>query len=184
MSERATYTAAELIALLRDYEVRAGSLAETTPLQEDGYAHWDGITFTILGNSVVASLSDVKEILNLPAAMTQVPGTHAWMLGIANIRGNLLPIVDLQVFMGGKTIPLGKRSRVLVIDHEGIRVGLLVSGVQGICHFKPEQRAAHSQVSPELSGYCAESFVLPDEHWPIFDVRKLAEDEAFQMAAL
>jgi twitching motility protein PilI len=177
-------TAAELISLLEDYEARASSLAEGLPQYEESYAHWDGIAFIIMGASVVAGLHDVKEILNLPAAVTRVPGTQGWMLGIANIRGNLLPIVDLQVFLGGKAITIGKRSRVLVIDHEGIRVGLLVGGVQGIRHFRPEQRSACAEAPTGLERYCADCFDLGDERWPIFDVRHLAEDDSFQMAAL
>ena len=177
-------TAADLISLLHDYEARAGSLTEGVPQYEESYAHWDGIGFTIMGVSVVAGLNDVKEILNLPAAVTRVPGTQGWMLGIANIRGNLLPIVDLQVFLGGKAITIGKRSRVLVIDHDGVRVGLLVGGVLGIRHFRPEQRSTCEQPPTGLADYCADCFDLADERWPVFNVRKLAANDSFQMAAL
>ena len=71
-----------------------------------------------------------QEIINLPSSITHVPGTRSWMVGIANIRGNLLPITDLQVYLGGKPIAIGKRSQVLVIEHDEARMGLLVGGVQ------------------------------------------------------
>lgn len=50
---------------------------------------------------MIAPLEEVKEILNYPDGVTRVPGTQAWLLGMANIRGNLLPLIDLQQFLGG-----------------------------------------------------------------------------------
>ena len=40
----------------------------------------------------------------LPDATTRVPGSHRWLLGIANLRGHLLPLVDVKLLLGsGRT---------------------------------------------------------------------------------
>ncbi|HXK55075.1 MAG: chemotaxis protein CheW [Gammaproteobacteria bacterium] len=184
MSEQNSISSRDLISQLKDMERRSIVRQENLPQQDESYKLWDGIVFNLMSTPVVAQLSDIREILNLPSSITHVPGTHNWMLGIANIRGDLLPITDLQVFLGGKPIAIGKRSRVLVIEHEGARIGLLVGGVQGILHFRPDQRVADNELSGDLAKYSTESFVVAEESWPVFNVRRLTEDSEFQMAAV
>jgi len=184
MSEQPSISPSELISQLQDMERRASKKHENLPQHDEAYALWDGIAFNLMSTPVVAQLNDIREILNLPASVTRVPGTRNWMLGIANIRGNLLPITDLQVFLGGKPIAIGKRSRVLVIEHEGARVGLLVGGVQGILHFKPDQRVTGHATTGSLAKYSPEAYKVANETWPVFNVRLLAEDSEFQMASI
>lgn len=174
----------ELILLLQEIERRSGVERTNLPRQDEARALWDGILFTIVGTSVVALLSDVKEILNLPSSLTRIPGTRSWMLGIANIRGNLLPIVDLQVFLGGKPITKGKRSRVLVIEHNGLRVGLLVGGVQGIGHFEQDQRVPVPPIAGKLVEFTNQAFQLGEQVWPVFEINALSQSPEFQMAAI
>lgn len=184
MSEQQQITPVELITQLMDMEQRSSVKQESLPQLDESQLLWDGIAFNLMSTPVVAQLSDVREILNLPAAITRVPGTRSWMLGMANIRGNLLPITDLQVFLGGNAVAVGKRSRVLVIEYEDARIGLLVGGVQGILHFRPDQRVVDQPLPGALAKYCAEAYLVGEESWPVFDVHLLAEDPEFQMAAL
>ena len=184
MSEQEPISPRELIAQLGEMERRATSRHEAVPQQDKARTLWDGIAFNLMSTPVVAQLNDIKEILNLPSSITRVPGTRNWLLGIANIRGNLLPISDHQLYLGGKPIGINKRSRVLVIDQEGFRVGLLVGGVQGILHFKPEQHTVNDFTSAALAKYASDAFRDENEIWPVFNVQLLAEDEEFQMASL
>ena len=46
----------------------------------------------------VADRDQVREVLMLPDAMTRVPGAKRWLLGIANLRGHLLPLMDLKMY--------------------------------------------------------------------------------------
>lgn len=184
MSEQQQITPAELIAQLVDMEQRSSIKQENLPQLDESQLLWDGIAFNLMSTPVVAQLSEIREILNLPSAITRVPGTRSWMLGIANIRGNLLPITDLQVFLGGSAVAIGKRSRVLVMEYEDARMGLLVGGVQGILHFRPDQRIADHPLPGALAKYCSEAYVVGNDTWPVFDVQLLADDPEFQMAAL
>ncbi|MCB1867972.1 MAG: chemotaxis protein CheW [Gammaproteobacteria bacterium] len=184
MSEQSLISPRDLILLLKDMERRSSVRRENLPQQDESYTLWDGIVFNLMSIPVVAQLSDIREIINLPSSITHVPGTRSWMVGIANIRGNLLPITDLQVYLGGKPIAIGKRSRVLVIEHDEARMGLLVGGVQGIIHFKPDQRVSDHAISGALAKYSKEAYMVAKERWPVFDVRLLAEDPEFQMASV
>ncbi len=176
-------TPRELILLLKEIEQRSRRHMAGVPLQNDDDNQWEGILFNVLATPVVAPLREVKEILNLPSSITRVPGTRAWLLGIANVRGNLLPIVDLQLFLGGDPIVIEKRSRVLVVEYQDLRTGLLVGGVQGLRHFADEQRTSPPDVAPSLRQYIQGAFQLERQVWPAFSMNKLAESPAFQMAA-
>jgi twitching motility protein PilI len=173
----------EVIMLLKDIEQRSRQQVEGVPEQSDAQGLWEGIFFNIVGTDVVAPIDEVKEILNYPSSVTQVPGAKKWLLGIANIRGNLLPVVDLQVFLGGKPIVVGKRSRVLVIDFQGNQTGLLVGGVQGLRHFNDKTRETISPLTGPIGQYVREAFKLDKETWPIFSMNRLAESTGFQAAA-
>src|ERR1700758_3164570 len=55
---------------------------------------WTGLGFRLRERWLVAPREDVREVITVPR-MTRVPGARPWMLGVANVRGNLLPITDL-----------------------------------------------------------------------------------------
>jgi len=80
-------------------------------------------------------------------------------------------------------VPVGKRSRILVIDQNGIRAGLLVAGVQGLRHFKDEQSCAVPALESAFGRYVHKAFNLAGEVWPVFNLQSLVESSDFQVAA-
>ena len=124
------------IDILRDIEQK--SIQQASSETEEGtlLSVWAGLAFKVAGIRVLAPMDEVSEILNLPRVLTRVPGARSWVKGIANIRGNLLPIIDLQAFLGDKPIVTNRRSRVLVINRGDVTTGLLVGDVQGLRHFR------------------------------------------------
>jgi twitching motility protein PilI len=173
-----------LLGQLRDIEARCRAKAAGLPQQTVAERAWEGVLFAVAGRQLVAPLGEVKEILNHPSAITAVPGTRPWVVGVANIRGNLLPIVDLQSFLLARQTVPGRRSRVLVVEHLGVYSGLLVDAMVGIRHFYPSQRSARPAALPEALGrYIGMVYEHEDGLWPVFSMRRLAEDPEFQFAA-
>lgn len=81
---------------------------------------------------LLVDLADAGEILAVPE-ITPVPLTQPWFRGLANVRGNLIGIVDLSLFAGGPATPLDKDSRVLAMATDlGMATGLLVSRMLGL----------------------------------------------------
>lgn len=103
---------------------------------------WAGVLFRVRGALLLAPLAQVVEVLEPPAEITAVPGTRAWVVGVANNRGTLLPIFDLAVLMHGGTPSPRAMDRVLVVRQEDVPCGLLVSETVGIRHFEPESRVS------------------------------------------
>lgn len=175
----------DLFNLLRDMEARALEHASALPEQPTLEASWVGVLFAVGSRPLVTDLSNVREILNYPPAISSVPGTKHWVRGIANIRGNLLPIIDLQAFLFGRATVPGRRNRVLVVECEDFLSGLLVDQLVGIRHFRPSDQTTQPKGVPDvLRLYVESAFVQGEEQWPVFDVGRLVASQEFKSAAI
>ncbi len=169
---------------LRELERRCRLHAIGLPLQIDERKEWLGIGFRLGDATLVAPLDDVKEILHYPS-VSRVPGTKNWMKGIANVRGNLLPIMDLQGYLRGNNAVMGKRSRVLVLNHNGVVTGLVVDEVLGLKHFlEDEQSADLPPVDGSITPYLENAYQQHGALWGVFNMQRLAENPAFIQAGI
>lgn len=145
---------------------------------------WTGIGFRLGGRGFVASLDEVAEILTCPPLL-QIPHTKSWVRGLANVRGNLLPIMDLGAFLGRRPVFMTALTRVVVIQQGGIHAGLLVDEVLGMRHFFDEERVpAPDDVSEELEGFVQGAFIRDGSVWLSFSMRALAVDPQFLKVAV
>jgi twitching motility protein PilI len=172
------------LQLLRSIEAQCRAHARELPRQLEIKEDWMGIGFRLGGLRLVAPLDHVVEILTFPG-MSKVPGSKDWVRGIANVRGNLLPIMDLQGYLQGKPCIPNRHSRVLVMNHKGVFSGLIVDEVLGLKHFMPEQRTdGLPGTEAALASYLQFGFQSGDEHWGVFNMRQLAETPQFLQAAI
>jgi twitching motility protein PilI len=183
-ANKARVTPNKLINVLQNIDQRCRNKAASLPQQEEVKEQWEGVIFSVANTRVVAPLSEVCEILNFPPDVTDVPGTHSWMVGVANIRGDLLPIVDLQAFLGGRMTTRGRHNRTLVIRFREKFVGLLVDERVGMRHFLDTNRCPELLLDGDVADYIDFSFKQDGEDWPVFSMRALAASPEFQIAAL
>ncbi len=185
-SPRAVEGGREIIALLRGIEGLSRDHSQIGPRQRQRQDIRECIVFTVGQTRYAAPIDSVKEILNLPAGITPVPGTKTWVRGVANIRGTLLPIVDLKQFLGAGATKPGRRSRVLVIDRQGVYTGLLVGTMAGMRHFYPadQRQASSAELVAEFGPFVKALYVQQEEKWPVFDIPALIEDPGFLVAAV
>ena len=87
--------------LLAEIAERSVDTAKGLPAQRDIKPHWSGVGFKLKGVNVVAPMGEVAELLKSPAT-TLLPGVQSWVRGVSNVRGRLLPVVDLEGFFGGR----------------------------------------------------------------------------------
>ncbi|HDS1734769.1 MULTISPECIES: chemotaxis protein CheW [Pseudomonas] len=170
--------------LLLDIDRRCRLLIADQPLQDTRLQQWSGIGFRVARQWFVAPMVEVAEVLREPRS-SRVPGVQPWVRGMANLRGRLLPVMDLGSFFGlGPGAP-GKQRRVLVLDHEDLFAGLLVDEVLGLQHFNlssldlsPPQPLL-AAAAPFVQGH------FPREHnWAIFSPFALAQAPGFLDVAL
>ncbi len=176
-------TPERVVELLADLEQSCRERAQGLPQQQLIQSYWEGVMFYIGENRFIAPLSSVKEILNYPTSLTLVPGSKPWMMGVANIRGTLIPVIDLQLFLIGRKTRRTRRSRVLVFALGSSLTGVLVGEMVGMRHFAKETAREARTVNNKFMQYVQFEFDQDGMSWPVFSLAALAEDPAFQIAA-
>lgn len=165
--------------LLRDIETRSRTRARGLPQQVEVRRTWSGIGFRVGDLLLVSSLGEISEMLIYPT-LTRVPHAKSWVRGIANMRGMLLPIMDLRGFIEGTTTELGRRSRVLIIQHENLSAGLLVDEAMGLRHFFDEERVGGLSSLPDAySKFVVGGYKQGNTQWGVFSMDKLATHRGF-----
>lgn len=145
---------------------------------------WVGVGFRIGEEQFVANRDAVREVLMLPEDMTRVPGAKRWLLGIANLRGHLLPLVDVKLLLGSGRTSLRRNTRVISVNHREIPAGLVVDEVLGFRRFGAHE---HTDEWPETVVRCDRfltgAYQRGDEHWPVMDIFSFIESNLFLQAA-
>ena len=171
--------AATPFEILQEIDRRCRSNSKGLPTGKKIVDDWVGIGFMLDGKKLVARMSDVAEILPPPDTI-RVPGVLGWVKGLANVRGTLLPILDMNIFLQSGVKKSTNDNRVLIINKHNVVAGLLVEEVFGLRRFKPETRVDSvasdmGLLEPYLEG------IFPDEEsqWNIFSIEKLVDHEHF-----
>lgn len=145
---------------------------------------WVGIGFRIGQERFVAKRDEVREVLMLPETITRVPGAKRWMLGIANLRGHLLPLTDVKMMLGSGRTSLRRMTRVISVNHREIPAGLVVDEVLGFRRFMDDEHVeSWPQTIIRCDRYLRGAYQRDQETWPIFGLRDLVESSAFLQAA-
>jgi len=172
------------VALLHEIERRCREHAAGLPLQVEVKNTKLAIGFRIGTLTLAAPLDEVKEILTYPS-LSKVPGAKPWVKGIANVRGNLLPIMDLQGCLGSSQTAINKHSRVLVVNHQEVFAGLLVDEVLGLKHFLDEEQTRElPSVDGPVGDHLKGAYLRDGQHWGVFSMRGFVESARFMQVAV
>ncbi len=82
------------------------------------------VVFQIDEEEFAIRISNVKEIIRVPS-MTNMPNSSQHIKGLCSLRGMLLPVIDCKKMFGMADDNYGESSRIIVIDFQGKKVGLL-----------------------------------------------------------
>ena len=170
--------------LLLDLERRTVKRSAGLPTLDQVKDEWVGVGFRIGNSKLIAAMSDVKEILDLPE-FTTVPGVKSWIVGVANVRGSLLPIMDMKGYLLGEDIKQRHKGRVIVIDYKGFNTGLVVEEIYGMRHFRESDETSDMpEVHESILPYIERAFKQDDEYWPVISFYEMTQDERFAHASL
>lgn len=174
------------VDLLRDIERRCQQHAAALPEFTSPERVIDtGIGFLMAGLEMVAAMSEISEILAVPR-FSKVPGVKPWVCGIANLRGRLLPIYDIDLLCGhGRSRTTQQREqRVLVTEWGGQYSGLLVSKIFGMKPMDPNRFESNTPPVPSVLSSCMEGFYRDGEcNWLRLSPHRLAASPALQQLA-
>jgi purine-binding chemotaxis protein CheW len=89
------------------------------------------ITFRLGSDRYGVALDLVREIQRT-GRITPVPTAPDFVTGIVNLRGSILSVIDIRVFFGLPAVVINEKTRILVVENKGLRLGILVERVDEI----------------------------------------------------
>lgn len=89
------------------------------------------LTFRIAGQHYGISIDNVIEILQLQPA-TELPELPPYYKGVINLRGRVIPLMDVNLRFGRLEKEYGGRTCVIIVDIEGFQTGLIVDNVEEV----------------------------------------------------
>jgi len=135
------------------------------------------VTFVLKGEVYGINVMQVQEVLRV-SEIAPVPGAPAYVLGIINLRGNVVTVIDTRARFGLSSIEVDDASRIIVIESEKQVVGMLVDAVAEVV----ELREGDIDVAPnvgneESSRYIQGVATREDKLLILVDLNKLLTDE-------
>ncbi len=100
------------------------------------------LTFTLDGELFAVDVSKVREVLDL-TTITKIPKTPDYMRGVINLRGSVVPVIDLRLKFGMSKTETQVNTCIIVLeinmDDEIVVLGALADSVQEVFELEPEQ---------------------------------------------
>jgi twitching motility protein PilI len=170
--------------LLAELERRGRAVSAQLNEEATGGREWVGVALRMAGDLYLVAREETREVLGVPTSPTRVPGAKPWIKGLANVRGQLLPVIDLRQFLGSGVTPVTRNTRVVVVNHREIPAGLLVDEVLGFRRFAEGEFSGEAPPTvARCERYLAGAFRRAHEQWPVLSLRAILESPAFAEAA-
>ena len=160
-----------------------GILDRLRNLSESGHESFASKLGVRIGSvNWLVALDDISEVLPMPDIMP-VPLTQPWFMGMANVRGNLYALTDLNAFTGHALSVVNTESRVLLAHNRfELNAGLLVDRLIGLRNLEDMQIQQHVEAASvwQLASYKDAN----GQSWNELDLGMLlGQNEFMQIAA-
>jgi purine-binding chemotaxis protein CheW len=144
------------------------------------------VGFRIGNETFGVRIGSVREIVRVPE-ITTVPSAPETVEGVINLRGKIIPVMDLRKRFGQSDIQPDKKNRILVVELENKLVGLIVNAASEVLKIAPSEIEAPGNLFAEgESGYVTGVGKLKGRLIILLDIAKLLhrpEYKRFEEAA-
>lgn len=106
------------------------------------------VIFSLHGEQYALPITTVQEIIRHTEPRSLTSGTP-WLKGVINLRGKIIPVIDLRKRFGEKEITSTKKNRILVAEVDQKRVGLIVDAASEVLKIPPSEVDAPPNVFEE-----------------------------------
>lgn len=118
---------------MMDIEEFPGIISEDDEdTQKDRY-----LTFVSEGEAYAVEIRHVGEIIGVPP-ITGLPCMEPYTKGLINLRGQIIPMLDMRLKLAKQAVPYTERTCTVIIYYEQYTVGLIVDAVSDVVHIPPE----------------------------------------------
>jgi len=136
------------------------------------------VTFKVGNEEFGIDIKKVQEI-NRMIDVTKIPNAPAYVEGIVNLRGKIIPVVSLRSKLGFDEVERDKATRIVVIEIEGRVLGFIVDSVSEVLRIQdPTVEAPPSITGGSDSGYMEGVINLTDRILILLDLKALFADDA------
>lgn len=162
---------AQLLSLAQ----RSQAIAVELPARENTRTHWNGLGFSLLGQRFVVPMSEVGELMRVPQT-TRLIGVKHFVVGVANVRGRLLVVIDLAAFFGQPSSFAKSQRRLFATGEDEQYFGFMVDESLGMQHF-PSEAFSESveEVPDQFKPFVTGCYNVGGAVWPVFSLSRLAE---------
>jgi purine-binding chemotaxis protein CheW len=138
------------------------------------------VTFILKDEVYGINVMQVQEVLRI-TEIAPVPGAPAYVLGIINLRGNVVTVIDTRKRFGLPSAETDDSSRIIVIESEKQVVGILVDAVAEVVELRESEIDVAPNVGTEDSSRYIQGVATREEGLLILvDLNKLLTDEEWQ----
>jgi purine-binding chemotaxis protein CheW len=135
------------------------------------------VTFKLEEETYGVNVMQVQEVLRV-TEIAPVPGAPYFVLGIINLRGNVVTVIDTRSRFGLSATDLTDNSRIVIIEGEGQVVGILVDSVAEVVELRESQIDTAPNVgNEETARYIQGVYTSGDGLLIVVDINKLLTDE-------
>lgn len=111
------------------------------------------LTFTLAGEEYGIGILKVKEIIGM-VSITSVPRTPDFVKGVINLRGKVIPVMDLRLRFSMEAMDYTERTCIIVVEIEGgagtVQIGIVVDSVSEVVNVRSEDIEATPAFGTEL----------------------------------
>jgi purine-binding chemotaxis protein CheW len=135
------------------------------------------VTFKLEEETYGVNVMQVQEVLRV-TEIAPVPGAPYFVLGIINLRGNVVTVIDTRGRFGLSTADLTDNSRIVIIEGEGQVVGILVDSVAEVVELRESQIDTAPNVgNEETARYIQGVYTREGSLLIVVDINRLLTDE-------
>ena len=116
---------------------------------------------------------NLQEIIRM-VGINPIPGVAADLEGTINLRGRVVPVVDLRKRFGAKQAPYEVRTRILIVGYGGKPLGLIVDDVIDVVEFSPEEKSFElSEWNGSAGAPVSQVIKVEGQAYAVLDLRHL-----------
>ena len=135
------------------------------------------LVFSLGKENYCVDVCQAKEVMKLPET-TRVPNVPAFVIGVANLRGEIISILDMHYFFGLEPVGRSQEVRVIVTDLTGEAIGLRVDRVQDTVEIDEDEiQVPLATLKGNLAAYTKGQVAHGEEILIILDLEKVLQCE-------
>lgn len=140
------------------------------------------LTFKLLDETYGINVMQIKEVLRY-SEIAPVPGAQSYVLGIVNLRGNVVTVIDTRVRFSLPECSITDDTRIIIIEHDGEQIGMLVDAVKEVFYlYQGEIEQSPSVGNDEALMFIQGVYQKDEELVILLDLNKMIDADNEQLA--